>query len=938
MKEQHTCTLASEYVVRVAGLPLTALQGLRFRRSLALIEELLQLERELHASGGQISEQLYTVIGGLAGPEQRRQRQQLIELRRAIFQARPPAAASMEPLLLGALPTELSAAITRWRVSLQRRAALEEEARRVFAEELTERRATLRALVGCERFLQGILLASRSLYLDSRRWLEAPAAEAAQYLDRKLEDGLLNYLTRMTAKTSPYSTFTGLARGHFARSESASHAPDDHSEPGRRHSVIEPNILLVRQIARELTQWPEIRPHLSVSVNPSLVSSATTLRFVSQDAAGHERLTTLAATPTLRALLHLVERLQPLTYDALLQALIALDRQGRAQELGNVLDQLIARGLLQLDFAIPDLAPDYLSRLIEALAPIDQERVKALRALLSELQRALDSYERASVVHQRDQTLQDLRWLLERIFAELGLSERSGFILPTKNLLYENTLLEAAPGGDLVPLEGDLLSDLGLLQELAGLYDPLLPGRIALAAFFTTRYGAEATVDLLTFYEDFYRESRQMVQPVEQNAEGASSGHGAPPTGTSAAQAMQLFTQLFASERFEQEELAEIMALRQKVARLFAGQPADDAGIRHIDRQQLRALLAERPASVELPRSLALYCQFYQQDGQRHLVLNSIQSGFGRHLRRLRYLESCTTPGHRERECETAGHAFNAFEEARLNEEEPLPIAIQGVFGSNLNLRLADEEPEIAYPGYVSTRPSGAALPLSDLLVRHDPTGQRLLLISRRLGRSLLPIHLGLMSDYWLPPLYRFLLWAFGEAPTERLWGLRLLDSSLMRSDALGEEQALYTPRTCLGRICINRAHWRLRQARLPRRQKGETHFDYFLKVQRWHAQYGLPARCFLRVNPFDFDASEGAYGPSYSLSKERKPVYLDFESYFSLSMFEHLIEKSSRGLLLEEALPGETDLLPTPEGAYVCEYVFEVNRGRISNHGHGRA
>jgi hypothetical protein len=926
MKEQHTCTVAAEYVVRVAGLPLTALATLRFERSLQLIKNLLLLEERLSSSGTRLSEQLHAVIGTLAGAELRRPRQLLIELRRAIFQGRQPAPAQLAPELLALLPAELKAAIMRWQEMLQQHTVLLAEARRLFATELEERRAALRALAGQERFLQGLLLASSSLYLDCCRWLAAAPAEAGRYLDRKLEDGLLNYLTRMAAKTSPYSTFTALARGRFvpaqARREEVTAAVAEQGEPEHGRSVIELNMLLVHHIARALARWPAVRPYLSVSVNPSLVSDAGVLCFISRDDLGRESLATVRSTATLQTVLRLVERRQPLTYGELLEALSALDPQERRQELAGFLDQLIARGLLQLDFAIPEQAHHYLLRLCEILAPIDQAQVQALRARLLELLETLAAYEQAAKAHQRYALLQQLRALLERLLAELGLSEQPGFALPAKNLIYENTLLEKAPGSSLPPLESDLLADLALVQRLAGLFDPLLTGRLALATWFSRRYGEGATVDLLTFYADCSRESQQLA-PAVRNA--PAEALLTPSTVLSTAQALPLFTALFAGSTFEQEELSRVMALRQEVARFVADQSPDSSGVRFLDRQRLRALLEHCPASVKLPPSLALYCQLYWQDGQRGLVLNSIQSGFGRSLRRLSYLEAHLAPSFPDAE-----HAEVHRRQALASAEEPLPIAIQGVFGSNLNLRLPDSGYEIAYPGCPSGGSRERLLPLSDLLVQHDPASQRLLLISRRLNCKLLPIHLGQMSDYWLPPLYRFLLWAFGETPGERLWSLRLLllDQPLRhdRQDA-GERQPRYRPRTCLGRICLDRAHWHLPPTCLPVRQTGETHFDYFLKVQRWRAQYQLPARCFLRVNPFDFQAAGGpGEGTAYSLSKERKPVYIDFESYFSLSLFEHLITKGSFGLLLEEALPGETDLLPAREGGSVCEYVFEVN------------
>ncbi|WP_376796037.1 lantibiotic dehydratase [Thermogemmatispora sp.] len=938
MKEQHNCSVAEEYVIRIAGLPLTALAALRFQRSLALIEELWQVEEVLSSSGNRLSERLHTAIGRLTGDEERRRRQQLIELRRAIFQGRPPAAAHLAPALLAALPADLREEILRWHELLQRRSVLLAEARRLFEAELGERREALRELVGRERFLQGVLLASPSLYLDCCRWLAAPPAEAGRYLDRKLEDGLLNYLARMAAKTSPYSTFTALARGRFLQVSERERGTEllapETDELERGQSVIEANILLVHHLAQALARRSDIRPSLPVNLNPSLAREAGGVRFVSRDELGQERLVALRATPALQIVLQLVEGRQPLTYGTLLETLVALDPQERRQELAAFLDQLIACGLLQLTFAIPEQAHDYLRRLCEALASIGQAPVQALRAQLIELDEALIAYERATEARRRYAILQHLRALLERLFEELGLSGRPGYSLPAKNLIYEHILIKQVPGGNLPALESDLLADLALVRRLIALCEPLLAGRLALATFFGRRYGEGASVDLLTFYEECYRQGQSLMPGLFEKAEGTPSTSSALP---SPIRGMQLFGALLGSRPTEHEELARLQVLRQELAGALAEQPPDKAGVRHLERQwlaaRLEALEAQSPAWGEPPRSLALHCQLYWQDGQRYLVLNSIQSGFGRSLRRLGYLEAALASRSQEpAEMNSGGLLPSA-------EEDPLPIAIQGVFGSNLNLRLPGGELEIAYPGSFGSGSHGQSLPLSDLLVQHDPASQRLLLISRRLGRKLLPIHLGLMSDYWLPPLYRFLLWAFGEMPTEHLWSLRLLllDQPLKgESRGTEEPQPRYRPRTCLGRICLERAHWHLPPACLPLRHRGEAPFDYFLRVQRWRTRYGLPARCFLRVNPFDFQAvqGQGLDVPAYSLSKERKPVYMDFESYFALGTFERLIEKGRFGLLLEEALPAEADLLPTREGKYVCEYIFEVNSRGATDHG----
>src|SRR5262249_28629952 len=83
-------------VVRLAGVPVSALAGLRCERSFAEIERLIALDTWLGTEGAALSEALYAVIGAVGDPSAR---PGLVGLRRALHRVRRPSTQEGNPAL-----------------------------------------------------------------------------------------------------------------------------------------------------------------------------------------------------------------------------------------------------------------------------------------------------------------------------------------------------------------------------------------------------------------------------------------------------------------------------------------------------------------------------------------------------------------------------------------------------------------------------------------------------------------------------------------------------------------------------------------------------------------------------------------------------------------------------------------------------------------------
>lgn len=896
-RQSPSFMLAPAFVARVANLPITQLSALRFTQSYRLLQRSLRLEDLLARRGEALSVELHDAIGALSGPEYKHVRQRLISLRRAIFQVKAPASRDMSAELLALLPPALAARVRRWLLGLQQLQNLRSRLTMVLEEETASKHTLLlEGIVKSEGgFLAGLLLGSKDLYLDWRRWLARPMQP-----DRKLVDGLMNYLARMASKTSPYSAFTSLARGQWVTDQAAPlayrcAASWDYA------CVVEANYLLIRQIASALTNLPQVRARLILSANPTLCMSAEGYQFVAHTSQGEEALLKLKPTSILQHILRLTQTVG-ITYGAVLDQLCTMDKQGRTAAITRFLDQLIEQGLLQLAFPIADQSPNYLAELLAFLRELPEPYTPDIISLLTRLSEQLDTYARTAwdgdaLADQRYKILADIQQIFAALFARL-LPESQ---LPAKNLLYETTLL---PNLDLRCSRAtfpDLTTDLGLVQQLTGLYDPHLPGRLALAACFLTHYEPEAQVGLLDFYARFCQERHV---PASTSAQP-----------NYAALAQQLFTLPYFIPESALPALGQLVELRRQVILWLRAQPVNEHQERHVERAGLQNLLSDLPAFVQTPLTLAYYCQVIFREEQPWLVLNSVQSGFGRTLARFHY---------------AAGQGNECCHQAN-GSSQPLPVSIQGVFGSNINLRVDPLPYEIVYPGVVSERPLEEQLPLSDLSVRYHAGTGRLQLFSRRLQSALLPAHMGMMSDYWLPPLYKFLIRAFSEAPIDPLWSLRLIDAQGMEAGR-ATSGVTRSPRLIVGSTIVDRAHWLVAADAVPRREKQETDQDYWLKVERWRAQHDIPQECFLRVNAFDLTARTTSLkdlAERNQLSKKRKPLPIDFQNYFLLQVFERQAAESPFGFILEEALPASEQHVLTNGNAssYASEYVFELSQ-----------
>src|SRR5690625_1374827 len=161
-------TSTDVFMLRVGGLPWSAVEPLACEATVDWAASILELENRLSEGAREVSD----LIGPLVTEYEHATRQKLLSLRRDVFNLRVPKERDRTAEVLAALPEDVADAVTSW---ISSRESLEEERDKgpiLLAEEIEGQRAHLRKLAQDPRLRDGLLLASPSLerhlpaYLD----------------------------------------------------------------------------------------------------------------------------------------------------------------------------------------------------------------------------------------------------------------------------------------------------------------------------------------------------------------------------------------------------------------------------------------------------------------------------------------------------------------------------------------------------------------------------------------------------------------------------------------------------------------------------------------------------------------------------------------------------------------------------------------------------
>ncbi|MEV4141990.1 lantibiotic dehydratase, partial [Dactylosporangium sp. NPDC049742] len=472
-------------VVRLAGLPVGVLSAMRFTRTVAAVDALLDERDRARHEAQALSEALYPFAGD---PANAALKTRLVALRRAIHQDRRLPAHVWNAQIRDVLPAPLAGRIDGWDAARAARLGAEADLEQLHADEAAEVAARIRDAAGRPEFRRALAQASPDLSAALERWLRGGHRPRARAVG-----GLVAFLGRAAAKTSPYSSF---ARIGLARLDDAGPAPDS-GDPAAL-SVLEFDRVLVARLVRALSARPELAATLVLRVNPSLHRTGGALRFLGTG----ETIVTMGAAPAVLACLDAVRDRQATTADVVRELAAGT---AQADKVGAFVDRLVAVGLLEARPPVPVEGPEPLGALAgwlraAGVAPTGVRLLRELDRLMTD-----PAPVGAGLAAHRERLATAVAHTV-RLGAEFAVPDWPDADRLDRFVCHEHVVERGAPAR----LEADAwrpaLDDLDVVRRWLGLHDPMLPTRLALADRWTAWFGDAPDVALLDLHERVQRE------------------------------------------------------------------------------------------------------------------------------------------------------------------------------------------------------------------------------------------------------------------------------------------------------------------------------------------------------------------------------------------------------------------------------------------------
>ena len=951
---QDSGRLFPHFVCRVAGLPVGCLESLRADASWAAYSQTRAIERRLEEAREPLTQALYEAIGGL---DDKRVRRALLNVRRDIHNRRLPRASQLE-VAAGALSPEDSDRLRRFHQLGLRQRQAETELLAACGRELIEIRRRFQHAVMDEDFRRGLLLSSRTLAGELPRYIRA-AAEKPGSKVRQIERSLMRYYSRMAMKSTPFGTFCAIVPGQLAsidlngRSSKAG-PPAFVGDPRAKRSSLRLNKAIYAQLLEHLLSRPEIRRSLHVELNPTLsLAEGKWLFLAAID--NREVFQRLPPNPVLDLVRQLFDDRPHLPLAALIGELQSNPEiEASNDEAVAFLDRLLEIGFLRFRVGIREQEVNWDQPLKRLLESIDDEHATQVCRFLEDLRAQLEAYGTADLDRRR-QILAAVGERIVGLFEELEARVKPWSEMPP---FYEDTGGAANLHLDEGQLDGELADELADYVRLTSRIAWPRTEQATMRHFFDRFYGSDhGPVPLLQFYEDYYRE--HFKGHLERQHRGSGAARQADRRATEEATEEEGDEAPVESYNFSnpfQLELVEAIqeasqGLGARLRELWRESP--EAVEIALETDDLEQVVAAVPEGRDPCRSVSFFVQLlpgFAAGGETALVANGYLNGYGKYFSRFLYL----LPEAVEADLVAANRA--------LSDEQLAEICGDAGFNANLHPPLLPWE--VSYP----TGESGAAeqqIKTSDLYAETDPEDPHRLRLRRgSSGHEVVPVDLGFLNPRMRPPLFQML----SRFTPPASFSLHVPDSPEEPEEAMPAEPVRYRPRvTYRGRLVLARRQWRIYPDAFPHRRAKETEAEYFLRLQCWREELGLPEEAFMRVRVLPMphqpqDASPAAAGTSppedqtpeknaedraeqaEEAEKEtapgprrtarrrvrqhlHKPQYIDFRNPLLVDLFCRVTRNLENYVVtLEERLPGAEHLARGGEDRYITELVLQMD------------
>jgi hypothetical protein len=928
-------------LIRVSGGSFERMQALEFNETVRTAEKIYHLEEKLADIKQTISRGFYQLIPRI---EDREIQNLLLNCRRDIFNEREIPLTAREAFN-SHLPGELKKAVRDYLETRESIRELKIQVEAVYLREAAETRKNFRTLAADPVLQKGLLLSSQSLLKRIPGYLgkESPTNKK----DFQTQRGLMKYISRMYCKTSPFSTFTNLALGK--PEPAAGPGTPFLQTPGGENTGIVHHIrlnnFLYEHLQTLLCKNPLINRHFLVRPNPTLEKGADDYLYLT-NSRNIEAFQRISINPVLEVFLDLTAgKREGIKIKDLIAAIVRGEYiEAAPEEIDAYILQLLEYGFFEYNIGVSGIDPDWDIKLREVLDAMETPGspvpfTRELSDTLGKIRTLARGYGQAPC-RQREKILEDsfqqYKDICMKLHEAAGLSRErekqeeetviddetfkhtanTGFHFTPEQMFYEDTTVNITPGLDEKRLTEFIYSLHGMLRQIRP-FRWHRPERAQMNHFFLEKYGKNTPVDLMTFYEDYYREIKKPEAEWLKNKENKNGKNKYPEQENP-------FLKIPEVIKIEQEKKAWLDCFTAGLKkRLIPGD--DEVSICPGDlRRPNREYPGEKTGKTRgTGCSYGAFIQFYiekQPGGGEKLkgVINSLFPGYGKLFSRFLHIFD-----------QTVTRDIRQWNETAAGDELLAEDCDASYFNANIHPPLLPYE--IRIPGGHNSLPPKNQLPITQLQVRWNEKENALQLIDRHTQKQVYVFDLGFQGHSGRSRLFQLLeKFTLAEYP----FILPLIRST---NEIAGKSSEKEKKKNSAGIIHVNprivydhsivlqRKTWYIPRERLPGKEPGETQWAYFLRIDKWRRHLQIPEEVYVYVTDRTHIKAPGpgksGQGPGRD---DYKPQYISFANPYLIDLLEKMIKRVPRGLKVVEMLPNSRQLLQFRGKRHVTEFTVQ--------------
>jgi lantibiotic biosynthesis dehydratase-like protein len=721
---------------------------------------------------------------------------------------------------------------------------------------------------------KGLQLASHSL-LDRFKNYQSKGAGKVNKKILQTERTLLQYLSRAASKTSPFSSFTKVGIIDFKN--------ELRYEAKRKVRLNNSLFALLRDA---LVHYPPFYKQLRIRLNPAIIKS-----FDGSEADSITEWKFLLNTKNIESIQHLensglikfvIESLSndkaDFTYSSFVE-MLSENVESDSASLEQFLSQLINYGLIEWNWPFSGLDPYWPFKLENLLISYSMDDLLVeLQQSLIEVKAWMKHFEKGDFNLRKEvqrKAFDRLQYIAEKFLEVTSLKEVEQeatsdhlknifavkFNLTKEQIFYEDVSQDAE--SDFSKSDFEVIAE--ELEQLTNLLNPFYynSNKEKYFTFFKSNYPS-GKVDLLSFYEDYFRNPIDVAPIIDQE---------------------------------------EINKRKDYLVELMEKGNWKNLDHFHLDLSVFPVL---EKKVIDQHISKAAFLQLYKTEETTKAFIDTAFMGYGKMFGRFLHLFP---------------KELTAIIRKNNEEINNNTLWVENVDASiyNPNVHPSFLSWELKMPGSQNNLPKNNQISITDLEIRMDSKLSSLFLFDKKRNKRVVIFDFGFEALENRSPMYQ-LLATFNYKLVGPDILTDILDNRLTQKD---KEGIIHRPRISVGNhLIIRRRGWGIPKSILPLKLNAESHASYFLRLNQWRRSLLIPKKVFITINTSDFETNK----QPRSKSDDYKPQFIDFDSPLLIQLFAKLITKTKSYLKIEEMLPEPTEHFGDKENRFVCEYLLEWN------------